>query len=81
MVTSIGVLPRLSETRTRSPLAIGSTVGLFGTAVKKPLKLSLSSVAGGRILLRISLVLLGTVGTMLVHGSQASPKLSLSLLA
>src|SRR5262245_29800584 len=81
MVTSIGIAPVLSETRTRRPFATGSMVGVVGTFSRKPLKLSRSSVAGSRSLVRISLVLLGSVGTVLVHGSQASPNASPSAFA
>src|SRR5262245_57457215 len=81
MVMSIGVAPVESVTRKRIPLVSGSMTGEVGIAVKKLPKLCLSSVAGASSLVRVSFCLLATVGTMLVHGSQASPSGSLSLLA
>src|SRR5262245_29854058 len=81
MVMSTGTAPVLSTSRKRTPLATGSTVGVSGTEVKKPLKLSLSSPAGARSLVRVSFALSWPVGTMLVHGSQASPRRSPSALA
>src|SRR5262245_47832377 len=77
---STGIAPIESTIRKRTPLVSGSIVGVFGIAVKKLLKLSLSSVAGSWSLVSVSFCLLGTVGTMLVHGSHASPNGSLSLL-
>src|SRR5262245_53421662 len=81
MVMSIGVAPVESVTRKRIPLVSGSMTGEVGIAVKKLPKLCLSSVAGASSLVRVSFCLLATVGTMLVHGSQASPSGSLSLLS
>src|SRR4030095_14721855 len=81
MVMSTGIAPVESTIRKRTPLVSGSMVGDDGMAVKKLLKLSLSSVAGRWSLVRVSFCLLGTVGTMVVHGSQASPSGSLSLLS
>src|SRR5262245_55291435 len=81
MVMSIGVAPVESVTRKRIPLVSGSMTGEVGIAVKKLPKLCLSSVAGASSLVRVSFCLLATVGTMLVHGSHASPNGSLSLLA
>src|SRR5262245_59268966 len=78
---STGIAPAESTIRKRTPLVSGSIVGDAGIAVKKLPKLSLSSVAGSASLLNVSFCLLATVGTMLVHGSHASPSGSLSLLS
>src|SRR5262245_11048190 len=81
MVMSTGIAPVESTIRKRTPLVSGSIVGDDGMAVKKLPKLSLSSVAGSWSLVSVRFCLAGTVGTMLVHGSHASPSGSLSLLS
>src|SRR5438876_10467784 len=71
--------PCASVSRTRTPLAAGSIGGAVGTAILPFIRSTLlPGTLSFRILIR---ALVAKTGTMLVHGSHASPMPSLSLSA
>src|SRR5579884_1861559 len=63
----------------RTPLATASIAGVVGTFVRVPRKLRPSSPAGVSSFVSFSFGRLANTGTMLVQGSQASPRPSPSL--
>src|SRR5262245_8787533 len=73
--------PVAASTITRTPLVDGSTSGVIGTPARRPLNFRRSSPGGvWRFRIRMRAFVANT-GTMLVHGSQASPMPSWSLSA
>src|SRR2546426_1023158 len=79
MMTSSMEPPCASLSRTRRPLAAGSIDGVVGTAILPFIR---STLAPGRLRCRTLIpALVAKTGTMLVHGSHASPMPSWSLSA
>src|SRR5207249_3549272 len=76
MMVSSMESPCTSLSRTRAPLAAGSIDGVVGTAILPFIR---STLAPGRLRCRILIpALVAKTGTMLVHGSHASPRPSWS---
>src|SRR6266852_3264717 len=80
MIASRRWAPWVSSRRMRTPFVTGSIGGEVGT-VMRPLRRSRSSPPGGFRFRILILALVAKTGTMLVHGSQASPMPSWSLSA